>query len=38
MVEVVPLPAAIWLFASAFLGLCWLGRRSGAGGVGTLPR
>ena len=36
--EVVPLPAALWLFGSAFLGLCWLGRRSGTGGVGTLPR
>ena len=36
--EVVPLPAALWLFGSAFLGLCWLGRRSATSGVGTLPR
>jgi SAM-dependent methyltransferase len=36
--QLVPLPAAIWLFGSAFLGLCWLGRRSAVGGVGMLPR
>lgn len=33
----VPLPAAAWLFGSAFLGLCWLGRRAGTRGVGMLP-
>jgi choice-of-anchor C domain-containing protein len=33
----VPLPAAAWLFGSAFLGLCWLGRRSGTRGVSMLP-
>src|SRR5262245_18516121 len=33
-----PLPAAVWLFGSAFLGLCWLGRRSGMRGVGILPK
>ena len=37
-VQVVPIPAALWLFASAFLGLCWLGRRSATSGVGMLPR
>ena len=36
--QLVPLPAAIWLFSSAFLGLCWLGRRSAISGVGMLPR
>jgi hypothetical protein len=35
--SVVPLPAAAWLFGSAFLGLCWLGRRSATRGVGMLP-
>ena len=34
----VPLPAAVWLFGSAFLGLCWLGRRAGMRGVGMLPK
>ncbi|MFL5332652.1 MAG: hypothetical protein ACJ8H8_05635 [Geminicoccaceae bacterium] len=34
---VVPLPAAAWLFGSAFLGLCWLGRRAGMRGAGMLP-
>ena len=37
-VAIVPLPAAAWLFGSAFLALCWLGRRSGMRGVGMLPR
>ena len=36
-VGVVPLPAAAWLFGSAFVGLCWLGRRAATGPVGTLP-
>jgi hypothetical protein len=37
-ISTVPLPAAAWLFGSAFLGLCWLGRRSAIAGVGMLPR
>src|SRR5262245_45216151 len=37
-VAIVPLPAAAWLFGTAFLALCWLGRRSGSRGVGMLPR
>jgi hypothetical protein len=36
-VVLTPLPAAAWLFGSAFLGLCWLGRRAGTRGVGMLP-
>jgi hypothetical protein len=36
-VSAVPVPGAAWLFGSAFLGLCWLGRRAGMRGVGMLP-
>ena len=36
-VYLTPLPAAAWLFGSAFLGLCWLGRRNATGAVGMLP-
>jgi len=35
--SVVPVPAAVWLFGSAFLGLCWLGRRAGTRVIGMLP-
>ncbi len=37
-VVLTPIPAAAWLFGSAFLGLCWLGRRNATGAVGMLPR